>query len=244
MFIKIRNKHAFTRIECIVLAATFLIMFALVKQNIFASSKKYTLSICKFNMIQNYKGFYSFSQSNDNKLPWEVSLKDGGTKNSLGKYKENWVHWQKLSNSLEKPKTLRCAVDKSRYLANSFLSNKPRGAAGKKIDPLGIGRNSAISYFLASEASLTKDNSILAGHRNIRFGKYDNNKDAKGAIKKMGKKFSGKNKITWTENMHIETGLIINSDGTIFYTDNELLTDILVKSSNKDNEMLFPAGKK
>ena len=244
MLFKIRNKHAFTRIECIVLIATITLMLALVKQNIFASSKKYTLSICKYNLMHSYKGFYVFSQSNDNKFPWEVSLKEGGTIDSLGKYKENWVHWQKLSNTLDNPKTLRCAVDKNRYNANTFLSNKPRGAAGRSVNPLGVGGNGSLSYFLASEASLTKGNSIMAGHRNIHFGKYNNGHDSKGAIKKLGKRFSGKSTVTWTKNLHRDTGLISNIDGSIFYTDSGLLKDFLMKSENKDNEMLFPAGKR
>ena len=100
-----------------------------------------------------------------------------------------------------------------------------------------------MSYFLSVEAKVTEPGFILAGDRNIYFGKYNNDNDSKGAIKKLYKKFSGKNKVEWTESLHDRSGILLNSDGAISYTNNELLKDNLMNSKNKNNEVLFPIGK-
>jgi hypothetical protein len=244
MIKKNNNKKAFTRLELLVLVIVLFSLLTLFKLNSYGTSKKYTLSICKYNLMQIYEAFHGFSKDHEDKLPWEVATKDGGSADSLGSYKEHWKHWQVLSNRLSDPKVVRCPKDRNRNKANSFVTAKPRGSAGKYVIPFGGTRgNMSMSYFLSAEAKLTEPGFILAGDRNIFFGKYENDNDSKGAIKKLGKKFAGKNKVEWTESLHDRSGILLNSDGAISYTNNELLKDNLMNSKNKNNEVLFPIGK-
>ena len=106
------------------------------------------------------------------------------------------MHWQSLSNELSNPKVVRSPRDSNRTQANSFATKAPRGAAGRDIVPFGpkgnTGGNYSFSYTIGSEADESKPNNILSATRNIEFGKYNNDKDSKGVIKKLGKRFQVK----------------------------------------------------
>ena len=129
-----------------------------------------------------------YATDNQDRFPWQVSQAEGGTAeiaqpqsdtdallDSDGKpiFDANaWRHFQALSNELSNPKVLRCPRDESRTQANSFSSNKPRGAAGKNIIP--FDKNS-VSYWLRTDPEVdeARPNEVMVvcphhdGHYNI-----------------------------------------------------------------------------
>ena len=118
-----------------------------------------------------------YATDNIDRFPWQVPQAEGGTaelatpksdpdamldSNGRPIFDANaWLHFQALSNELSNPKVLRCPTDESRTQANSFSSQKPRGAAGRNVIPFG---QNAVSYWLRTdpEVDVARPNEIVA----------------------------------------------------------------------------------
>ena len=248
--------RGFSMVELLVVVAVILCLLVLVVGlGIFlpalakAKAKAQRIS-CVNNLKQIGIATRIYATDNQDRFPWQVPAEEridgrvySGSADSLGKFEENWKHWQSLSNELSNPKVLRCPRDANRNQANSFVTKKPIGAAGNTIVPFGGDNgNLSFSYFVGSEADEAKPNNILAGDRNIAFGQYNNDSDSKGEIKKLGKKFTGKNRPMWTESLHGNQGDILLSDSSVQQSSDSKLAQYLIDSSANDNEILFPRG--
>jgi len=118
-----------------------------------------------------------YATDNQDRFPWHVPQAEGGTaeiatpksdtdavldSNGRPIFDANaWLHFLALSNELSNPKVLRCPTDESRTQANSFSSQKPRGAAGRNVIPFG---QKAVSYWLRTdpEVDVARPNEIVA----------------------------------------------------------------------------------
>jgi len=119
-----------------------------------------------------------YATDNQDRFPWQVPQAEGGSAEFAKRSNTNavldsndrpifdanaWLHFQALSNELWNPKVLRCPSDSRPTLvqANSFLSKKPRGAAGNRVIPFS---QNAVSYWLRTdpEVDVTRPNQIVA----------------------------------------------------------------------------------
>jgi hypothetical protein len=144
--------EAFTLIELLAIIAVLAVIAAMVVPRLQAEPRgKYGLS-CMNNQKQIEMGLAMWAEDNDHQFPWNVSTKDGGTKELIADGQAA-TQFQVLSNLVQNPSAFVCPKDKLKLTAakTSMLSN------------------SNISYFVNVDASMETNsaNVILTGDRHL-----------------------------------------------------------------------------
>jgi hypothetical protein len=114
--------------------------------------------LCMNNLRQIGIAFHTWSDSVEDKLPWQVRVEDGGT---AGPLMDNaWYQFARISNELASPMFLGCPSDNARL--------------AKRWDTAGDGgflnpayRNNSLSYFIGCHAEVRLPLVVLCGDRNI-----------------------------------------------------------------------------
>ena len=77
---------------------------------------------------QIYQALTAFKTDKEDKFPWQVAEKDGGSAEYVPRNKafHSYKHWLTLSKYLEHPKVFRCTVDGNRHTANTFQNQCQR----------------------------------------------------------------------------------------------------------------------
>ena len=145
--------------------AFYILAFAGAIYPAFAEAKARAQRIaCVNNLKQIGIATRIYAIDNQDRFPWQVPQTEGGTAEIAQPQSDTdvlldsdgepifdvnaWLHFQALSNALSNPKVLRCPRDDSRTQANSFSSNKPRGATGRNIIPFD---QNSVSYWLRTD---------------------------------------------------------------------------------------------
>jgi competence protein ComGC len=206
--IRSSRKAAFTLVGLLVIIAVLAILAAMLLPALAAAKKKAQRINCVNNLKQSGLAFRIWEGDNNDKLPMDVPMAKGGTK-EFDTGADTFRHFQVMSNELSTPKILICPAD-TRVVANQFARLK----------------NQTVSYFVGLEANDAFPQRFLDGDRNITGGS-----DPENGILKL---VPGQ-RVTWTQAIHANQGNIGLSDGSVQQYSNSSLRDALRNSGDPTN---------
>jgi len=145
---------AFTLIELVVVILLIGLLAAMLLPRFTPAKQRAMAAVCMNNQKQIAVGFAVWASDNNNKLPWQVSTNDDGTKEFVSDSLAV-SQFQPLLNITKNSQIFFCYTDKAKSMApdNQSLSS------------------SNVSYFVDVDATLTNGAAILTGDRHLQAGK-------------------------------------------------------------------------
>lgn len=174
---------------------------------------------CRINCTNNLKqiglSFKTWSLDNQDRLPMDVPVTEGGAKEALAQGKV-YVAFQVMSNELSTPKVLVCPNDQQRQALT--------GAMWAIV-------NTNISYFVCQDPSQGGNPGILTGDRNLI-----NQISASQHYVPFTKELV----LAWTKEMHRKKGNVGFADGSVMLYDNGALVIKREGGALKPNRLVVP----
>ena len=217
MKISFQHRHAgLTLIEVIAIIATLVLMaifllFVLPLAKVSGSANRIT---CVNNLKQIHLSFRLYAgDDNRNRYPMNTSTNAEPIVNEATPVFE---YLKLISEPLSNPRVVICPSDTNRILSTDFTNFN----------------NSNISYFIGLDSDDNRTNSMMTGDRNITNGF-----SPKGWI--LG--LTTKQKVSFTEEIHIKQGNVALGDGSVRQvTSKQLRSEILPNTGFVTNRILLP----
>jgi competence protein ComGC len=201
-------KPGFTLVALLVIIAVLAILAAMLLP-VSAPTKKVSSKIrCVDNLKQCSFDFRIWEGDNDDKYPMDVSTDKGGTMEYTDGA-NTFHHFQVMSNELSTPNILICPQD-TRIAAEDFVQLK----------------NQNVSYFVDLDANEENPQRFLTGDRNLTADNAPEN----GILKLV----PGQS-VSWTETIHVNSGNIGLTDGSVQTLSNAGLRNALQNSGDPTN---------
>ena len=198
------RRTGYTLIEMLFVVAIIAIIAIMLLPAVSKAKGRSKQIACLSQLKQIGLGFITYAHDHGDRFPFQVPAKEGGTAELLQLARQTqddiyyaYAHFQAISNQVNEPKVFACPAD-YRLPADSMREM----------------RNENISYILATTATFSDPDSLLAGDRHIRDA------NAHGSILK----FTGISKPVWTAAGHEFKGNLLFSGGHAERTGNAGLT--------------------
>jgi prepilin-type processing-associated H-X9-DG protein len=192
---KAATARAFTRTELLIVLAGLAFLAAIFLPAVAKSKARSSRANCAMLMKQITLSFRMWGLDNNDQLPMQVSVTNGGTMELVASGKV-YPHFQVMSNELSTPKLLRCPEDTKRGWATNFTSDLT---------------DSKLSYFVNTDATNGDGSSLLCGDRNIT--------NRAPAGRRLVALTQG-DTIGWTRDLHQEKGNLGFADGRVDFFSN------------------------
>jgi hypothetical protein len=217
------SKRAFTRIELLAVLSA-LILVGLTAGRLFAASGPDSKrALCYNNLRQIGHGLQVWGDEHEDMVPWTTFVSSGGTRPEAGyKIGVAWVEFLSLSNELSSPRLLACPADASAKVASTWTT-QPGGFANSGY------RANALSYFVAYHVYPASPRDVITGDRDFRPSDSTPTSCGRGVVNTVSVEI-GDPKVAWTNALHLASGDLLLSDGSVEVTTQERLTNSLAAS--------------
>jgi type II secretory pathway pseudopilin PulG len=202
------SKTGFTLVGLLVIIAVLAILAAMLLPALARAKTKSTQIQSVNNLKQSCLAFKMWAGDNDDKYPMDVPKAGGGTK-GFNTGADTFRHFQVMSNELSTPKILVCPSD-TRTAANNFTRLN----------------NQNVSYFVGLDANESSPQMLLDGDRNITA----DNEPVKGILKLVPGQ-----RVSWTQAIHVDSGNVGLSDGSVQQCSDSALQNALQNSGVPTN---------
>ena len=209
------SKGAFTLIELLILFCVFALLAAIIVPAFISASHRVPKINCVNNLRQIELSFKTWAVDNGDKMPMELSVTNGGTRESalLG---IAYPTFQVMSNELSSTRLTVCFTDKSRKVAANY----------------GDLRTENVSYFVDVDITATNTEAILTGDRNLSL----NDEAVKpGLISITTNSLAG-----WTSEIHRNQGNLGMGDGSVRQESVKGLREVLGQTGFATNRFAVP----
>jgi prepilin-type processing-associated H-X9-DG protein len=200
--------RGFTLVMLLVVVAVLAILAAMLLPALAAAKKKAQRINCVNNLKQCGLAFRIWEGDNGDKLPMDVPMAKGGTK-EFDTGADTFRHFQVMSNELSTPKILICPAD-TRSVADNFARLK----------------NQNVSYFVGLEANDANPQRFLDGDRNLT----SDNAPENGILKLVPG-----GPVSWTTAIHNNQGNVGLADGSVQQYSSSVLRQALKSSGDPTN---------
>src|SRR5260221_10881445 len=211
---------AFSRLEVAVVLGTLALLCAIAMPVLANNRSRSEQIVCLNNLRQVGHGFQLWASEHDDKNPWWVPIRDGGSYWAAGDPVPSWglalrpnawFQFAWVSNQLRTPKILVCPSDVGvgapRKVANDFFNSPAGGFLNAAY------KNNAVSYLVGLHSRYDDPRSVLCADRNVLF-------DAIGVACSSGLTstleltYLSQAILHWTNSIHGLAGNVLRTDGS------------------------------
>ena len=157
-----------------------------------------------------------FASDHQDKFPWQVPTKQGGTL-EFASTRDVFRHFQVLSNELPSPKVLVCFGDKDRRAAKNWTTD--------------FKSNERVSYFVGLDAMEGSRDWFLSGDRNLA---------GQTILSKGVLQVSKNDWVAWTNGNHSTAGNIGIADGSVVQMHRAALSNFIQSADFTTNRLAIP----
>lgn len=214
------HETAFTRTELLVIIAALVVLAAIVLPHLIKSRARGSRVACVNNVRYIESSFHWWAMDHGGKYPMQVSVKDGGTMELIGRGKV-LEHFLALSNVFKSAYCLVCPADNDRY------------EKARRIDYLHdrFPRSFPVSYFVGVDADERHPQTLLTGDDSFTV---DARKPKPGLLN-----LWTNSQIAWTRDRHRDGTWVAFAGGVEFLTTRRL-QEALAATGVATNRLAMP----